>query len=70
MKTYNFCSDACSRKNICNQIIKSIFDGNTVEDFLQQKDLTLDRAIQICQTQEAAKRQCAFQSTGQESTAT
>ena len=44
VKTCNFCSDACTHKNIRDQIIEGILNGDTVEDLLQQKDLTLDRA--------------------------
>jgi len=64
VKTCNFCSDNCTRKNLCDQIIEGITDGDTIEDLLQEKDLFLDRAIQICQAQEAAKRQRASMSTG------
>jgi len=64
VKTCNFCSDNCTRKNLRDQIIEGILDGDTVEDLLQEKDLSLARAIQICQAQEAAKRQRASMSTG------
>ena len=64
VKTCNFCSNNCTCKNIRNQIIEGILDGDTVEDLLQEKDLTLDRAIQVCQAQEAAKRQRASMSSG------
>ena len=66
VKTCNFCSDNCTRKNLCDQVIEGILDGDTrtVEDLLQEKDLSLARAIQIYQAQEAAKRQCASMSTG------
>ena len=46
-------------KNIRDQIIEGLVDGNTVEDLLQQKDLTLEVAITKRQAQEAAKRQRA-----------
>ena len=59
VKTYNFCSNDCTQKNIRDQLIDGIIDGDTVEDLLQIKDLTLDRAIQVCQAQEAAKKQRA-----------
>ncbi|XP_065896213.1 uncharacterized protein [Dysidea avara] len=64
VKTCNFCSNDCTRKNIRDQIIEGILDGDTVEDLLQEKDLTLDRAMQVCQAQEAAKRQRASMSSG------
>ena len=47
------------QKNIRDQIIEGILDGDTVEDLLQIKDLTLDKAIQVCQAQEAANKQHA-----------
>ena len=56
-KTCNFCSEECAQKNIRNQIIKGINDGDTVEHLLQQPNLTLDTAINRCRAQEAAKRQ-------------
>ena len=64
VKTCNFCLDNCTRKNLHEQIIEGILDGDTVEDLLQEKDLSLARAIQIFQAQEAAKRQRASMSTG------
>ena len=45
------------QKNMHDQLITGILDGDTVEDLLQLKDLTLDKAIQVCQAQEAAKKQ-------------
>jgi len=57
VKTCNFCSNGCTQKNIRGQIIKGILDGDTVKALLQVKDLTLDKAIQICQAQETAKKQ-------------
>ena len=56
-KTCNFCSDKCTQKSICDKIIEGLVDGNTVEDLLQQKDLTLEAAITKCQAKEVAKRQ-------------
>ena len=47
------------QKNTRDQIIEGILDGDAVEDLLQIKDLTLDKAIQVCQAQEAAKKQLA-----------
>ena len=38
VKTCNFCSNNCTRKNIRDQIIEGILDGGTVEDLLQEKD--------------------------------
>ena len=59
VKTCNFCSNECIQKNIRDQLIERILDGDTVEDLLQIKDLNLDKAIQVCQAQEAAKKQRA-----------
>ena len=56
VKTCNFCSDACTNKNIRDQIIEGLLDADTTEDLLQEIDLTLARAISKCQTQEAAKK--------------
>ena len=58
-KTCNFCSADCIQKNIRDQIIEGLMEGDTVEDLLQVKDLTLATAITKCQGQEAAKRQRA-----------
>ena len=63
VKTCNFCSNECTQKNIRDQLIEGIVDGDTVEALLQEKDLTLDKAIQICQAQEAAKKQRANMTT-------
>jgi len=52
VKTCNFCSNDCIQKNIRDQLIEGILDGDTVKALLQVKDLTLDKAIQICQAQE------------------
>ena len=59
VKTCNFCSNECMRKNIRDQVIEGILDGDTVENLLQVKDLSLDKTIQICQAQKAAKKQRA-----------
>ena len=56
-RTCQFCSKECSTKNIRDQIIEGICDGDTVEHLLQQQNLTLDAATMICQAQEAAKNQ-------------
>jgi len=57
--TCNFCNDACVQKNIRDQIIEGLLDEDTVEDLLQETDLTLAKAVQKCQAQEAAKKQRA-----------
>ena len=59
VKTCNFCSDACTSKNIRDQIIDGLLDADTTEDLLQEADLTLAKAVSKCQAQEAAKKQRA-----------
>ena len=59
VKTCNFCNDACIQKSICDQIIEGLLDGDTVKHLLQEKDLSLDKTIRMCQGQEAAKKQQA-----------
>ena len=39
-----------------DQLSVAVTDGNTVEDLLQENNLTLTRAITICRSKEAAKR--------------
>ena len=39
-KTCKFCSDECNQKNIRDQISEGIFDGDTVEDLLQERNLS------------------------------
>jgi len=56
VKACNFCSDACTQKNIHDQIIEGLLDD---EDLLQETDLTLTKAVHKCQAQEAAKKQRA-----------
>ena len=56
-KTCNFCSEECTQKNIRDQIIEGLLDGDTVEHLLRQHDLTLATTITMCRAQEAAKQQ-------------
>ena len=42
-----------------DQLIEGLLDGDTIEDLLQEKDLTLDKAMSKCRAQEAAKKQRA-----------
>ena len=58
-KTCKFCSDECTQKNIRDQIIEGLIDGDTVEVLLREKDLTLETTITKCRGQEGAKRQWA-----------
>ena len=52
-KTCRFCSESCTEKNIRDQIIEGISDGDTIEYLLQQNELTLDDTVA---SREAAKR--------------
>ena len=58
-KTGNFCSEECTQKNIRDQIIEGLLDGDAVEDLLREKDLSLETTISKCRAQEAAKKQRA-----------
>ena len=55
-KTCKFCSDSCMQKSIRDQIIKGLGDGDTIEDLLQESNLTLATTIAKCQSREAAKK--------------
>ena len=58
-KTCNFCSDTCTQKNIRDQTIEGLLDGDIVEDLLKEKDLSLQSTVAKCRAHEAAKRQRA-----------
>ena len=58
-KTCNFCSDTCTQKNILDQTIEGLLDGDIVEDLLKEKDLSLQSTVAKCRAHEAAKRQRA-----------
>ena len=55
-KTCRFCSDDCLQKNIRDQIIKGLLDGNTIEGLFQESGLTLATTITKCRSKEAAKK--------------
>ena len=55
-KTCNFCSDQCTQKNIRDQVIEGLLDGDIAEELLKEKDLSLDKTITTCRAQEAAKK--------------
>lgn len=55
-KTCNFCSNECLQKALRDQIIEGLLDGETIQELLQVKDLTLDQAISKCRGLEAAKK--------------
>ena len=42
-----------------DQIIESLLDADTIEQLFKEKDLTLDKAVNTCSAQEAAKKQQA-----------
>ena len=58
-KTCKFCSEACTEKNLRDQIIEGLSDGDIVETLLREKDLTLETMITKCRAQEAAEKQRA-----------
>ena len=55
-KTCKFCSDACMQRSIRDQIIEGLRDGDTVEDLLQESELTLTTTVAKCRSKEAAKK--------------
>ena len=55
-KTCRFCSESCTEKSIRDQVIKGISDGDTVEDLLQENELTLATTIAKCRSREATKK--------------
>ena len=55
-KTCKFCSEQCTEKNIRDQIIEAVCDGDVIEDLLQVNDLTLAKAVAVCRSKEAAKK--------------
>ena len=57
VKTCSYCTDACVNKVLRDQVTEGLQDGDTVEELLRQKALTLDNTIQICRSHEAAKHQ-------------
>lgn len=56
-KTCNFCSDGCREKNIRDQIIEGLLEGDIVEELLKEKDLSLETTVSKCRAQEAARKQ-------------
>ena len=44
-KTCKFCSEECTQKNIRDQIIEGLIDGDAVETLLREKDLSLQAAM-------------------------
>ena len=58
-KTCKFCTEDCTQKNIRDQVIEGILNGDTTEELLKVRDLTLDDTIAKCRASEAAKKQRA-----------
>ena len=63
-KTCKFCSDLC-KENIRDQIFEGSNDGDTVEDLLQENDLTLATTVIACRRAEKQQRKTAARSTQQ-----
>ena len=58
IKTCNYCAaDDCLNRALREQINEGLQDGDTIEELLRQKDLALDKTIQICRAREFAKHQ-------------
>ena len=55
-KTCKFCSKACMQKSIRDQIIGGLHDECTVEDLLQESDLTLTTTVAKCRSKKVAKK--------------
>ena len=47
-KTCNFCNNDRLQKDVHDQIIEGLHDGNTIQELLQVKDLMLDQATMKC----------------------
>ena len=46
------------REDTHEQVIEGLHNGDTIQDLLQEKDMTLFTAIATCQAQDAAKKNC------------
>ena len=57
IKTCHYCTDECVSKVLRDQIIEGFQDGDTVEELLRQKKLSLEQTIQICRAHESARHQ-------------
>ena len=56
-KTCNFCNNDCLRNNLCDQLVEGVIDPEVVRDLLKERNLTLEKAIDIGRAMEAAKRE-------------
>jgi len=50
------CSESYLQKNIRDQIIEGLSDGDTTEDLLQESNLTLAATISKCQSRKTANK--------------
>ena len=57
VKTCNYCSEDSLNIALRDQIIEGLQGGDTVEELLRQKRLTLDQTLQICRAHESARHQ-------------
>ena len=57
IKTCHYCTYECVSKVLRDQIIEGLQDGDTVEELLRQKKLSLEQTIQICRAHESARHQ-------------
>ena len=57
VKTCNYCNDECINKGLRDQIIEGLRDGDTVEELLQQKQLTIETTLRIGRAHESARQQ-------------
>ncbi len=55
-KTCNFCDNECLKRAIRDQIIEGLQDGDTIQELLRARELTLDQAVAKCRGMEAAKK--------------
>ena len=56
-KTCKFCSDECLQRNIRDQIISGLLDGDAVEILLRESNISLATTVDKCRAQEAARKQ-------------
>jgi len=58
-KTCNFHNKDCTHKNLHDQIIAGLVDGDAIEELLKAKNLSLESTTSKCRAHEAAKCQRA-----------
>ena len=57
VKICNYCNDECINKALRDQIIEGLQDGDTVEELLRQKQLTIETTLRIGRAHESARQQ-------------